>query len=153
MIVRSELSPAARQHADGCDECGAFRADLLAIQAAADVPAETPSFLRERTLARCAEMLRQKATVGELTPWQRWRRALYSPRFVAAAAVVGVAVLVTVMALQINDAQDDATNLSLKLTIFQVLAQNVYAALFLPALLFFRGRLAATTPRAIQTGE
>jgi len=152
-IGRSELSPAAQQHIDGCDDCRAFFADLQAIQAVCDVPVDTPAFLREHTLARCGELLREKTAVGESTPWQRWRRVLDSPRFVAAAAIVGVAILITVMALQIDSAQDDFTNLSLKLTIFQVVALNIFTALFLPALLLFKGRLAGIPNRALETGE
>ena len=152
-IGRSELSPAAQQHIDGCDDCRAFYADLQAIQTVCDVPVETPAFLRERTLVRCGELLREKTTVGESTLWQRWRSALDSPRFVAAAAIVGVAILITVTALQIDDAQDDVTNLSLKLTISQVVAQNILAALFLPALLLLKSGLVGVSLRETSSGD
>lgn len=152
-IGSPELSPAARQHVKDCEDCRAFCAELRAIQTALETPVETPSFLRARTLARCRELLREKTAVGEMSLWQRCRRAFDSPRFVAAAALLGAAVLITATALQIDDAQDEATNLFLKLTIFQVAAQNVFTALFLPALLLFKSGLAGIPSRAMKTGE
>jgi len=153
VIGRSQLSPAIRQHIDGCEDCRAFYADVQDIQAACDEPAETPAFLREHTLARCAELLRAKTAPGKAPVWQRWCRALDSPRFVASAAIAGIAILITVTAVQIAGAQDDASAIPLKLTIFQVLAQNIFTALFLPALLLFRGRLTGTATRTMRTGE
>ena len=153
VIGRSQLSPAIQQHIDGCENCRAFYADVQDIQAACDEPAETPTFLREHTLARCAELLRAKTAAGKATVWRRWGRVLDSPRFVASGAIAGIVILITVTAVQIGNAQDDAVSVPLKLSIFQVLAQNVFTALFLPALLLFRGRLAGTATRAMRTGE
>ena len=152
-IGRSQLSPAVQQHIEGCDECRAFFADVEIIQYAAEAPVETPTFLRERTLARCADLLREKTTVDRMPRWQRWRRAFDSPRFVAAAAMLGVAILIIVTALQVEDAQNDAVSMFLKLAIFQVVALNVFTALFLPALLLLRGGLGGLATRAMRTGE
>ena len=152
-VGRSELSRGARQHVEGCGECQAFYADIEVIDAACRVPVDSPAFLRTRTMARCAELLRERTVAGQLTAWQRWRRRLDSPRFVAAAAVSGIAVLIAVTAVQIANAQDDASSLPLKLTVFQLAAQNVFTALLLPPLIFFRGRAAGTATGAMKTGE
>jgi anti-sigma factor RsiW len=152
-IVRSQLNPAIQQHIEGCDECRAFCADISTIQSAFDVPAVTPVQLRERTLAECADLLRDKTSIDRTPWWQKWRRAFDSPRFVTAAAVLCVAILITVTALQIGDAQTDAVRVSLKLAIFQIVAINVFTAIFLPALLLFRGGLGGLATRAMRTGE
>ena len=55
--------------------------------------------------------------------------------------------------LQIDDAQDDVTNLSLKLTISQVVAQNILAALFLPALLLLKSGLVGVSLRETSSGD
>jgi predicted anti-sigma-YlaC factor YlaD len=149
---RSEPTAAVRQHLDGCEECRSFLADLGLIQQAIGEPFSTPPALRENTLARSLELLEQKTAAAETSPWLRFRRALDSPRFVATAAALIVVIFVTWMSVQIGGSRDDETNLTMKVAIFQVLAQNVYAALFLPALLLLRGRLAGTATRQLKTG-
>ena len=152
VIDRSEPTAAARRHLDHCEECRSFCADLRVIRQALDTPVSTPLSLRAQTLARCREMLREKTAAAETSRWQSFRRAFGSPRFVAAAAVLGVAVLVTWISLQIDGSLDEATNTSLKLAIYQVVAQNVFTALFLPALLLFKGGFARLPFRAMKSG-
>jgi len=152
VIGRSDPTEAAQRHIDVCEECRLFCADNRVIQQAFDTPVSTPPALAARTLARSLEMLRDRTAAAETTPRQRCRRILDSSRFVAAAAVLGVVVFAIWISLQIDGAQDDAVNMSLKLAIIQVLVQNVFTALFLPAFLLFKGGLARLPFRAMKSG-
>ena len=152
MIGRSEPTGAALRHIERGEECRLFCADLRTIEQALDTPVSTPPALAAKTLARSLDMLRERTVVAEKSMWQRCRRTLDSPRFVAAAAVLGVAVLVTWISLQIDGSLDEATNTSLKLARYQVVAQNVFTALFLPALLLFKGGFARLPFRAMKSG-
>jgi hypothetical protein len=152
VIGAADPTAAARRHLDQCDECRLFCADLVLIQQALDTPVSTPSSLRVQTLARSQEMLREKLTAVETSPWHSLRHTLSRPGFVAAAAALGVAIFVTWISLQIDGAQDDATDSTLKLAIFQMVAQNVFTALFLPAFLLFKGGLVRSPFRALKSG-
>ena len=152
IIGRSEPTGAALEHLDGCEQCRLFLADLKTIQQAFDTPVTTPPALATNTLARSLEMLREKTAAPEASPLQRWRRALDSPRVVAAAAALGVVVLAIWIALQIDGAKNDAANVPLKLAIIQIVAQNVFTALFLPAFLLFKGGLARSPFRTMKSG-
>lgn len=147
-----EPSPLLKQHVDGCDGCRRYHADILAMRSALGAPVQTPPLLRERTLARCSEMLAGTAVGSKSSLWQRCRRALDSPRFVATAATLSVVVLIWVTVSQIDNIQDDATSLSIKLSITLVVVQNLFTALFLPALLMLRGRFVTVPSRVVNSG-
>ena len=53
-------------------------------------------------------------------------------------------IFVTWMSVQSGGSGDEEVNWTWKLAIVQLLAQNIYAALFLPALLLFRHPVQAT---------
>jgi hypothetical protein len=148
-IVQSELcagsqpSPPAKRHIETCKDCREFAADLAAIRTIREAPVVTPVLLRERTLDRCRGLLAEEQLKRRLTFGQRCRNILDSPRFVAATAVLSVLILVGLQALQIDENQDIETNYILKLSIIQVVVQNLAAALFLPLLLTFKRKLHA----------
>lgn len=142
LIECSDRSEAARRHVDGCAECRRYQADLDLIRDNLNAPVSTPPALRADTLARCQVLLRSRTATGETTSRWKPRRFMESPRVAVAAAVVGVLVLIIWMSLQMDGSGNDSADLSLKLTFFQLLAQNLCAALCLPALLWFRDRQA-----------
>jgi hypothetical protein len=152
LIAGQEPSPRARQHLDGCDECREFYADIQAIRSAYGTSVQTPASLRQRTLASCRDLLAERAAAAESSLWRRCRRVVDSPRFVAAAAILSVAVVISVIGFQLDDIQDEAISLPIKLTITLGVAQNVFTALFMPALLMFNRRSVVIRPRAVKSG-
>lgn len=142
---RSEPSPAVQQHLESCEDCRRFADDLHIFRSLSDAPAKTPPVLKEVTLERCRAMLAEKAATHKRPFWMRCRRLLDSPQFVAATAILGVIILGTLAAMQINDVQDRDASFLIKISIVQIIAQNLIAALFMPALLMLgnrsRGRL------------
>ncbi|MGD8412650.1 MAG: hypothetical protein PVF33_00370 [Candidatus Latescibacterota bacterium] len=150
---RSPLPEATRRHLAGCEQCRLFRSDLELIQRGLEVDVPTPPAVRERTLAKTLQLLQERPSAARSSKWRRLRGVLDSPRFVAAAASLGVVALVTWMSIQAGGSADDEANLTWKLAIFQLMAQNVYAALFLPALLLLRNRPTVNANHTVMTGE
>jgi hypothetical protein len=152
LMELQEPNPQVAQHIDGCDDCRRYYADILAVRSAFGTPVQTPSSLRKRTLVRCSELLAERTTATAPSWRQRCRRVLDSPRFVAIAATVSVVVLITVTTSQIDNIQDEATSLFVKLAVTLVVAQNLFTALFLPALLMLRSRFVLVPSRAVNSG-
>lgn len=153
LSARSELEPAAQRHLAGCDDCRRFADDVRAIQTLSESPVSTPAILRERTLDQCREMLAERASVRSMSPLQRFRRLIDSPRFVAATATLGALVVITVTILQINkNGTSDATWL-MKLAVTQFAVQNYVAALFLPVFLVLKNKYGGKQSRTLELGD
>ena len=153
LITPGDPSPELREHLETCGGCREFAADLESIRGLADTTISTPPLLRERTLDVCRTELAQRTNGGRVAAAGRLRAAFDSPRFVAATALIGVALLVTTVLIQVFGETDPDTGMILKITIVQIVLQNLVAALFLPALLKYRNRQEGRWLRQAQTGE
>jgi hypothetical protein len=132
---------AVERHMESCEQCRRFAADLQWIRALCLPSVATPPLLRERTLEQCRAVLAERAIRRRLRVRERCRRFFDSPRFVVVAAVLCILIAVGVGTLQIDDIQDEETNVSINLTIIQFVVQNLLAALALPALWVYRNKL------------
>ncbi len=149
----SVLIPEAQKHLEGCAECERFADDLRALRVLTETPLTAPAGLRERTLKRCQSMLAEKETARGRTFWQRFRHQLDSPQFVASTAIFGLIILGALATLQINDLRDENADLFMQISIVQILIQNFVAALFLPALLILKNKIAERPPYTMELGE
>jgi hypothetical protein len=147
------MEPAAQRHLDSCHDCRQFAADVQTIWKLSESPVSTPALLRERTLDQCREMLAERAAVRAMSPWQRCRRLIDSPRFVAAVATLGVLIVISVTILQINNNGDSDANWLMKLAVTQFAVQNYVAALFLPVFLVLKNRFGARQSRTLELGD
>lgn len=149
----SDLSAEAQKHLEGCAECKLFAGDLRELSLLTEYPLVTPPGLRERTLETCQSMLAAKEAARGKSFWRGLLCRLDSPRFIAATAIIGLAILGALTSYQFNDLQDENANLFMKISIIQILIQNLVAALFLPALLLLKNRLGRGWPYAAYSGE
>jgi len=136
-----ETDAAVERHMESCDRCRRFAVDLEWIRSLCAPSMATPPLLRERTLEQCRAALAERAIGRRLRVRERCRRFFDSPRFVAVAAVLCILIAVGVGTLQIDDIQDEETNVSINLTIIQFVVENLLAALVFPALWIYRNRL------------
>lgn len=141
------------EHLETCGGCRRFAADLESIRGLVDTTISTPPLLRERTLDVCRTELARRTNGGRATAAGRLRAAFDSPRFVAVTALIGVALLVTTILIQVFGETDPDTGMIFKITIVQIVLQNLVAALFLPALLKYRNRQGRRWSQQAQTGE
>jgi hypothetical protein len=85
-LARGETAPADREHARGCEACGAHERELVALARAfsADAPPLPNDALVAATLRRASDELARRAAARAAPP-EGWRREL--GRLVAAAAL------------------------------------------------------------------
>jgi hypothetical protein len=148
-----DLSAEARQHLEGCADCKLFAGDLRELRLLTESPLATPPELKERTLETCQSMLAAKGAARGKSFWHRLGGRIDSPQFVAAAAIFGLAILAALTSYQFSDLQDENTSMFMKISITQILIQNLVAALFLPALLLLKNRLWSGRSYAAHSGE
>ncbi len=148
-----DAHPSIQQHLGDCRECRNFANDLLNIQAMIDTGVKTPVLLKEATLDRCRTILADQAGKQPWTARQRWIQLIDSPRFVALTAALSVLLLITSVGLQFSGHQSSGTEMLVKVSVIQIILQNLIAALFMPALLMFRHRLGGAMIPTAQSGE
>jgi hypothetical protein len=140
LSLGSDVSPEVQRHLDRCEGCRRFAEDLRAFRTLAGSPVPTPAPVREQTLDRCRAMLAERTATGRTSVRERFRRFCDSPRFAAITATLSVLIVVVMTVVHVDGTGDHRTSFFMKLTIVQLLAQNVSAALFLPALLTLKNR-------------
>jgi hypothetical protein len=101
----------------------------------------TPQELREQTLSRCQLLLAEKTAEPSPSLGRRLQRLIDSPTLLATFATCSVIILIGLTAWQVEGLQDKTAANILKIFIFQLVAQNLVAALFLPALMFTKHKL------------
>ena len=149
----TDPDPALRSHLESCLDCRQFAADLLYIREMIDPGVSTPVLLREQTLDLCRTKLAELSNGKPVSVAQHLRILFESPRFVAITAMLSVLLLATSVVLQFVDHQDSGTNMIVKISVIQIVLQNIMAALFMPALLIFRNRMGGRFLSPAQTGD
>ena len=109
-----------------------------------------PADLREQTLNGCLKLMADKPAGTAFG--RRFRQLLDSPTFIATFASSAVIILVGLMAWQSGSLEDTAAGKFVKIIIIQLVVQNLAAALFLPALMFLKKKLAGHFTSANEIG-
>jgi hypothetical protein len=153
LSLPDDPAPDVREHLDSCGDCRRFAGDLGAIRGMIDPAVSTPSLLREQTLDVCRTALAARVNGQTVTASGRLKAAFESPRFVAVTAAVSVLLLATSILIRVFADPVPGSDMILKISITQIVLQNLVAALFTPALLMFRNRLGGRRVTAVQQGD
>lgn len=153
LSLPDDPAPDVREHLESCGDCRRFARDLGEIRGLIDPALSTPSLLREQTLDVCRTELAARANDRKVTASGRLKAAFESPRFVAVTAALSVLLLATSVMIRVVADPVPGSDTILKISIVQIVLQNLVAALFTPALMMFRNRLGGMRVTAAQQGD
>lgn len=157
LAAREAITAEAQIHLDGCESCRRFAAEIETVcrlcQRADQVAPSTPPVLRHRTLWRSRKTLAEQVADRELSPRQRWGRKLTSAPVVATTVVILGMILLTFTTWELAQSQDETMRLPFKLILGLIVAQNIMAALLMPAMFVWRNRNSSGPLTAFARGE